>query len=147
MIPQQAMDEVRVGVLKRLHSRRTAKRSAAAIVALAMAGVALFSPRLTEKPLDLRASTINQEIPEWGRPPGLRLTPWPAPPRSPSVPAKPEKASHGASRRPGGLPHLDSQRVEPDVIPEIAQRPAYIKVFTDNPDVVFLLLTSDEGGI
>ena len=147
MIPQQAIDEVRAGVMGRLRRRRTAKRSAVAIVALAMAAVALFFPRLTEKPLDLRASTTNQEIQEWGRPPGLRLAPRPAPPRTPSVPAKPEKASQGASRRPGALPHLTPQKPEPDVVPAIAQRPAYIKVFTDNPDVVFLLLTSDEGGI
>ena len=147
MIPQLALDEVRVGVLKRLQRRRTVKRSAAVLVALAMAGAPLFFPRLTKKTLDLRASTINQEIQEWGRPPGLQLAPRPAPPRTPSVPVKPEKASQGASRGPGGLPHLDPQKPEPAVVPEIAQRPAYIKIFTDNPDVVFLLLTSDEGGI
>ena len=147
MIPQQAMDEVRLGVLKRLRRRRTAKQRAAVLAALAIAGIALFFPRPIEKPLDLRASTINQEIQEWGRPPGLRLAPRPALPRSSKVLVKPEKASQGASRRPGALPHLTPQKPEPDVVPAIAQRPAYIKVFTDNPDVVFLLLTSDEGGI
>ena len=147
MIPQQAIDEVRASVMDRLRRRRTAKRSAAAIVALAIAGIALFFPRPTEKPMELRASTINQEIQEWGRPPGLRLAPRQAPPRTPKVLVKMEKASQGASRRPVGLPHLAPQKPEPDVVSEIAQRPAYIKVFTDNPDVVFLLLTSDEGEI
>ncbi len=146
MIPQQAMDEVRHGVLQRLRRRKTAKRAVAA-TALALACIAWHYPRPTEKPPQPLVSSIVQKDQEWGRPLGLRLAPRPAPPRTPIVPVKPEKASQGASRRPVGLPHLDPQKPEPAVVPEIAQRPAYIKIFTDNPDVVFLLLTSDEGGI
>ena len=132
MIPQQAMDEVRAGVMGRLRRRRMGKRGAAAVMMIAC--IALVLPHQT-KPVPKIAQ--GSASPQWQ---SVDVAPSKSPvsviPRSASGAKKLEKTSQGASRGPGSPPHM-----------EPSQRPAYIKVFTEDPNVVFLLLTSDEGGI
>ena len=129
MIPQQAIDEVRAGVMGQLRRRRAIKRTAVATAVMLLTSIALFQTKQAPKfepiaKVEHKTEAAPKQVAstrQWGGPPGLRLAPRPAPPRAPRMPPKTETAE--------------------------ARRPQYIKVYTENPDVVFLLLTSDEGGI
>ena len=130
MIPQNAIDEVRAGVMKRLHRRRTAKRSV--IAALALACLALLLPRNQEEVQQAQTQPT----------PNVRM---PKPVQLPKVAPQQngQKPGQSPSQRLALRPVHALAHSSPPA--EAAQRPAYIKVYTDNPDVVFLLLTSDEG--
>ena len=117
MIPnqQEALDEVRGEVIRRLRRRRRAKRGA--ITALLLGSLVFLLPR--EKPVkQYTAEATSAPIVE---------------PVSP--PVKVVRASVVMPRK-----HTPAPRPR-------AEPPGYIKLYTSNPDVVFLLLTSNEGGL
>ena len=115
MIPQEALDQVRGRVMRRLRVRR-AIRQVAVVAALLVAVLVPFGLRL---------------------PPAETLAL--ARPAGPVAPA--------AFVRPQQIELVVARVVAARVVP-VAARPAYIKIFTENPDVVILLLNSEtEGGL
>lgn len=140
MIPQQAVDEVRHGVLQRLRRRKTVRRSATAIVALAC--LAVLIPRPSKSVPKNEPFAQDTASPRWESGDAKSVNPPIAPSPQASFVARRQLPSRD---RKGAVVRASTQSPKPK--PEASQRPAYIQIFTDNPDVVFLLLTSDEGGM
>ena len=113
MIPQEALDQVRGRVMRRLRVRK-AIRQAAVVAVLLVVGSVPFGLRLPP------AETLALARP--------------AAPVAPVVFVRPQQIA---------VPRVVVARVAP-----VAARPAYIKIFTENPDVVILLVNSEtEGGV
>lgn len=121
MINEQVLEEVRGSVMRKLRRRRVGKWSAAASVAVVC--FALLVPTKQAKTEESTAPVlVGQAV---------------SPAISQSIVTSP--VSHQVARV--------SKRTlpKPEPTPE-GPPPAYIKILTDDPNVVFLLVNSENGG-
>lgn len=125
MITPQALEEVRGGVMGKLRRRRAAKRGVVACAVVACL-VLLMPVKGTKAPPIAEPVLVSKAV---------------APVTIQSVTVQsatkvlPQRA---APTRKRVLPAKEIVKVGP--------APAYIKILTDDPNVVFLLLNSEDGG-
>ncbi len=121
MITQQALEEVRGGVMGKLRQRRAAKRGA--LVCVAVMCLALWTPvKETKAPQIAEPVLVSKVV---------------APIATQSVSSSPVTYKAATVKK----------RVLPvKKIVKQAAPPAYFKILTDDPNVVFLLVNSEDGG-
>ena len=120
MITLQSLEEVRCGVMGQLRRRRAAKRGALACVAVAC--LALLIPVKGTKAPPIAAPVLVSKV---------------------VAPATIQSVTQvlGQSAAPARKKVLPVKEIVKQGPP-----PAYIKILTDDPNVVFLLLNSEDGG-
>ena len=120
MITPQALEEVRGGVMGKLRRRRAAKRGVLACAAVAC--LALLIPVIGTKAPPIAAPVLVSKAVD------------PATIQSFTKVVR----QNAAPTRKRVLPAKEIVKQAPP--------PAYIKILTDDPNVVFLLLNSEDGG-
>ena len=120
MITLQSLEEVRCGVMGQLRRRRAAKRGALACVAVACLAI-LIPVKETAKPQMAAPVLVSKAV---------------APATIQSVTKVRQQSAQPIRKR--VLPAKETVKQGPP--------PAYIKILTDDPNVVFLLLNSEDGG-
>ena len=127
MINEQTLEEVRGSVMRKLRRRRAGKLGIVASVAIAL--VALWmpvKPTKTEEGAAPPVTFVGQAVS-------------PAITRSVVISPVRHKAAR-VNKRP-----LPKPLPKPEPMPE-GPRLAYIKILTDDPNVVFLLVSNEDGG-
>ena len=138
MINEQVLEEVRGSVMRKLRRRRAGKLGLVASVAVAL--VALWMPVKQTKteegaapPVTFVGQTVSPAITIVGQAVS------PAIAQRVVISPVPHKAARVNKRS------LPKPEPKPEAAPEGPQL-AYIKILTDDPNVVFLLVSSEDGG-
>ncbi len=140
MINEQALEEVRGSVMRKLRRRRAGKWSAAASVAVVC--LALLMPTkqvsvvypVNVYPVKDRSGDLSHNCPSGTGIPACPGLPVNDPVLVTTSPVRYQTAR--VNKRP--LPKPEPMKEGPP--------PAYIKILTDDPNVVFLLVNSENGG-
>ncbi len=135
MINEQTLEEVRGSVMRKLRRRRAGKWSAAASVAVVCFALLVPTKQVSVVyPVEDRSGELSHKCPS-----GTGIPACPGLPVNDPVLVTPSPARYQTARvnkRP--LPKPEPMKESPP--------PAYIKILTDDPNVVFLLVSSEDGG-
>lgn len=135
MINEQILEEVRGSVMRKLRLRRAGKWSAAASVAVVCFALLMPTKEVSiVYPVKDRSGDLSHNCPSGTGIPACPGLPVNDPVLVTSSPVRYQTAR--VNKRP--LPKPEPVKEGPP--------PAYIKILTDDPNVVFLLVNSEEGG-